>query len=183
MDIPEPEGTPTQPPPDSESEGSLTEKIILTVGGVADELAQRLRQSLTLHAGSGHELAMLARPEPITVRASKPAAVTAARLVLPAAAATRLGSAIETQIVADGEQLRLWISGATEIRTGATVALLVITPEGELAETTTTAADPTALLELSLPWTFRLAPEAVGLVIELLGQSGSAPDAAAGKRE
>jgi hypothetical protein len=167
-------GTASPPPTDPEStesaEGSrpptassgptpLSEQLVMA-RGIPTALSRRLRLALE----SCSDLVLLAGVAQTAVRAAEPQPVTAARLELPEAASDLLGSGVETQVLADGERLRVWLATSNPIAPGSKVTLVAFNAGGELVETVATTERPNTTVELSLPWADAHLPEAVALV-------------------
>lgn len=175
-------GTGSPPPADQEAtestEGSrpvtasgsptpLSEQLVMA-SGIPAALSRRLREALGQVQGPRPDLVLLAGVTPTAVRAAEPSTVTAARLELPEAALALLGSEVETQVLADGERLRIWLAGANPITItpGSRVALIAFDGRGELVETAVVAGASPTTIELSLPWDDARLPEAVALVLK-----------------
>jgi hypothetical protein len=146
----------------------LSEQLV-TASSIPTALRKRLREALGRLTGPRAELTILAGVAPIAVRAAELSTVTAARLELPEAAPDLLGSEVETQILADGERLRIWLAAANLIEPGSTVALIALDTSGELLETTVVTGASHTTIELSLPWDDARLPEAVALVFKQSG--------------
>jgi hypothetical protein len=170
-------GAPSPPPIDQETPTSpetsppalanprpptpLTEGF-LEASALPGALVEHLRKTLEA-LESPAALSLIARMEPITVRAAEPSTVTPGRLELPDGAAGLLGEEIESHVLTDGERLRVWLAGTTRVQPGSTVTLIAITAAGEIAEATVVAGSPAEDLELSLPWADAALPEAISL--------------------
>jgi hypothetical protein len=143
--------------------------------GIPEALGERLQSVLAQALDTRRDLTLYARVDSITVRAAEPSEVAAARLTLPEVVPDLLGGEVETQVLADGERLRVWLAGADWIEPDSTVFLVAIGPGGEIAEATTVAGAPQVTLELSLPWTAAHLPEAVAIAFERLRQASIGP--------
>jgi hypothetical protein len=161
----------TSEPQPSVPQHPLSKKVVYMAAGIPEALGERLQSALAQALDARRDLTLYARVDPITVRAAEPSEVTAARLTLPEAVPDLLGGEVETQVLADGERLRVWLAGADQIEPDSTVTLIAIGPGGEIAEVTAVAGTPRITLELSLPWTAAQLPEAVAIAFEQLGQA------------
>lgn len=87
--------------------------------GVPAVLGGRLREALERVLELGPDLVLVAGVAAIAVRAAEPSTVAGARLELPDAVPDLLGGEIETQALADGKRLRVWLAGAARIEPAA----------------------------------------------------------------